>query len=305
MTDNETNEVLSEEVQNDNLEAEPVKNKKKGKKFLIALVVAVVLIGLAAALNIYHNNQLEKSFYQVKSSKVINNIRIVCISDMHLKEFGDNNERLVTEIKNLSPDLITLVGDMNMESEPDNYACVVSLCRNLNKIAPVYYSLGNHEIDAMLFKDSKIYDDVKKAGIKILNNEVEVVNVGGTDIDIIGLTQNPSEFEQYGKSFFDKAMEADDNFKLVLNHYPENFLGVLDDYEIDLALTGHAHGGQVRLPWIGGLYAADQGLFPKICDGYNEVGNTKMICTRGLGKSGIVPRINNKPEIVVADISWY
>ena len=100
-------------------------------------------------------------------------------------------------------------------------------------------------------------------------------------------------------------MSADDNFKLLLTHYPEYFLGKLNDYDIDLAITGHAHGGQVRLPFIGGLYAANQGLFPKLCDGYHEDGNSKFIVSRGLGKSGIVPRINNKPEIVIADISWY
>ena len=86
-------------------------------------------------------------------------------------------------------------------------------------------------------------------------------------------------------------MSADDNFKLLLTHYPEYFLSKLNAYDIDLAITGHAHGGQ--------------GLFPKLCDGYHEDGNSKFIVSRGLGKSGIVPRINNKPEIVIADISWY
>ena len=119
------------------------------------------------------------------------------------------------------------------------------------------------------------------------------------------MTQNPTEFDEYGKDFFEKAMSADDNFKLLLTHYPEYFLSKLNAYDIDLAITGHAHGGQVRLPFIGGLYVADQGLFPKLCDGYHEDGNSKFIVSRGLGKSGIVPRINNKPEIVIADISWY
>ncbi|MGN0106805.1 MAG: metallophosphoesterase [Hominilimicola sp.] len=287
------------------LEEAPAGKKKKGRKLIAILVIIAVFLGLCSGLVIYQNNQLEKSFYQVKSNKVADNIRIVCIADMHLKEFGVDNERLVTEITNLSPDIIAVVGDMNMESKADDHECVISLVKKLNQTAPVYYSLGNHEIDAMLFKNSKIYDDVKKAGIKILNNETETVDIGGTKVDIIGLTQNPKEFDKYGKKFFDKAMEDDDNFKLVLNHYPENFLGVLDDYNIDLALAGHAHGGQVRVPIIGGLYAADQGVFPKLCDGYHEIGNSKLIITRGLGKSGIMPRINNKPEIAVVDISWY
>ena len=251
------------------------------------------------------NNQLEKKFYQVKSNKVVDNIRIVALADLHLKEFGKDNEKLVAEVKNLSPDIVAIVGDMNLESQPDNYSSVISLCKQLNEIAPVYYCLGNHEIDAMLFKNSNIYKDIKAEGIKIFNNETETVNIGGTAIDIIGLTQNPTEFDEYGKDFFEKAMSADDNFKLLLTHYPEYFLGKLNDYDIDLAITGHAHGGQVRLPFIGGLYAADQGLFPKLCDGYHEDGNSKFIVSRGLGKSGIVPRINNKPEIVIADISWY
>lgn len=296
----------NEQIEIQEVPEEAVKGKKKkGRKLITVLVIIAVFLGLCSGLVIYQNNQLEKCFYQVKSNKVVDNIRIVCIADMHMKEFGVGNERMVNEISRLSPDIIAIVGDMNMESRPDDYDCVLSLVKKLNEVAPVYYSLGNHEIDAMLFKDSKIYDDIKKAGIKILNNETETVDIGGTQVDIIGLTQNPLEFNDYGKKFFDKAMESDDNFKLVLNHYPENFLGVLDDYNIDLALAGHAHGGQVRLPFIGGLYSADQGFLPELCDGYHEIGNSKLVITRGLGKSGIIPRVNNKPEITVVDISWY
>ncbi len=281
------------------------KKSKKAKVLTAVLLAVAVLLGAVGISAIIDSNRLEKTFYQVKSNKVTDNIRIVCLSDMHLKEFGKDNENLIHEVDKLSPDIIALVGDMNMENKPDKYDAVINLCVKLNEIAPVYYSLGNHEIDAMLFRGSNIYKDVKKAGIKIMNNETETVTIGGTDIDIIGLTQNPTEFEEYGKAFFDKAMSATDNFKLVLNHYPEQFFGTLDDYNIDLALAGHAHGGQVRLPWIGGMYAADQGFFPKLCDGYHEIGNSRLLITRGLGKSGLCPRIFNKPEIMVVDIGWY
>lgn len=282
-----------------------VKKKSISKRLLIILVIIVAVIGICTGAVIHQNNQLEKSFYQVKSSKVIDNVRVVCISDLHLKEFGKDNEKLVSAVKNLSPDIVAVVGDMNMENQPDNYDIVISLCKNLNEVAPVYYCLGNHEIDAMLFKDSKIYDDLKSAGIKVFNNESETINVKGTTLDIIGLTQGPEQYDEYGREFFEKAMNANDNFKLVLTHYPELFEGTLNNYEIDLALTGHAHGGQVRLPFIGGLYSADQGVFPKLCDGYHEIDNSKVIITRGLGKSGVVPRINNKPEIAIVDIGWY
>lgn len=281
------------------------KKGKAGKIIAAILLVLAVFIGIVALTTLYNNTQLAKTFYQVKSNKVTDNIRIVCLADLHLKEFGSNNEHLVHEVEKLGPDIIALVGDMNVEQQPDNYDMVVDLCVELNKIAPVYYSLGNHELDAMLFSKSNIYKDIKNAGIKIFNNEWETVRIGSTDIDIIGLTQNPDEFEEFGRDFMDKVMSETNNFKLVLNHYPEQFFGTLDDYEIDLALAGHAHGGQIRLPWIGGLYAADQGFFPKLCDGYHEIGSSRLIITRGLWKSGWTPRINNKPEIAVVDIGWY
>ena len=281
-------------------------NRKKSKVPVIILIIIAVLIAAIGISAIVDSNRLEKSFYQVVSTKVTDNIRVVCLSDMHLKEFGKDNETLIHEVEKLGPDIIALVGDMNLESKPDEYGVVTNLCLKLNEIAPVYYSLGNHELDAMLFGKSNIYKDIKKAGIKILNNEMETVTIGATTLDIIGLSQGPAQFEKYGKSFFDKAMNKTDNFKLVLNHFPEQFLGTFnDEYDIDLMLAGHAHGGQVRLPWIGGLYSADQGLFPKLCDGYHEIENSRLIISRGLGKSGLVPRIFNKPEIMIVDIGWY
>lgn len=276
---------------------------KYGIRTIIVVAVCILaVIGILA--NMRLNNQLKPVFYQVQSNRVVENVRIVAISDMHLKEFGENNTRLVEKIKSYHPDIIAILGDMNIDDNPD-YSAVINLCARLNNVAPLYYALGNHEFEAMLFRDSQIYYDMKAAGIKVLNNEVETVEIGLSTIDVIGVTQGPKRFREDAQKFFEEAMNATDNFKLVLTHYPENFDGVMEEYPIDLALCGHAHGGQVRLPIIGGLYSSDQGILPKLCDGYHEIENSKVIISKGLGRSGVVPRINNAPEITIVDINWY
>lgn len=280
------------------------KTNTKSKWTTIITIAIVVLVIFGCLTNYNLNKQLRPVFYQVQSSKVVDNVRIVAISDMHLREFGENNTKLVEKIASYHPDIIAIVGDMNIDDHP-GYAPVINLCARLNDVAPLYYSLGNHEFEAMLFNDSQIYYDLKALGVTVLNNEKETIEVGLSTIDIIGLTQGPKQFREYAEKFFDEAMEEDDNFKLVLTHYPENFQGVIEEYPIDLAISGHAHGGQIRLPYIGGLYSSDQGFLPKLCDGYHEIENSKLIITKGLGRSGIVPRINNAPEITIIDVNWY
>ena len=120
---------------------QPKKKMGFGKKLIIILAVIVAFLGVCSLMIVHQNNQLEKKFYQVKSNKVVDNIRIVALADLHLKEFGKDNEKLVAEVKNLSPDIVAIVGDMNLESQPDNYSSVISLCKQLNEIAPVYYVL--------------------------------------------------------------------------------------------------------------------------------------------------------------------
>lgn len=182
---------------------QPKKKMGFGKKLIIILAVIVAFLGVCSLMIVHQNNQLEKKFYQVKSNKVVDNIRIVALADLHLKEFGKDNEKLVAEVKNLSPDIVAIVGDMNLaKSAGQLQQCKYRCGKQLMEIAPVYYCLGNHEIDAMLFKNSNIYKDIKAEGIKIFNNETETDNIGGTAIDIIGLTQNPTEFDEYGKDFF-------------------------------------------------------------------------------------------------------
>lgn len=272
------------------------------KAAICILVVVLFIMGMVFVV-MHQQDELELDFYQVKSEKVSNNIRVVLLSDLHLKEFGKDNIQLVEAVQKLSPDIIAIVGDMNMSGNPD-VSVVITLCQQLVRIAPVYYSLGNHEYVDVIFHDSNIIEAINATGAVVLSDDSKKISVGETEILLGGLSQGHDQFERYGHQFFDTYIK-DEHFKLLLVHYPELFDGILEKYPIDLALCGHAHGGLVRLPFVGGLYAPNQGFFPQLTEGYHEIENSKVIISRGLGSSHPVPRINNKPEIVIVDINWY
>lgn len=271
------------------------------KKRIICIVLAIVLC--ICIFNLTDQSTIDVTFYQVQSSKVSNSIRIAVISDLHLKEFGKDNIKLVNQITELHPDIIACVGDSNKRKK-NNYDEVITLFKQLVDVAPVYYALGNHEYEVMLFKDSEIDKDLEDIGVHVLDDESEVVQIKDTKLNIGGLSQGPEQFERYGHDFFDKYIE-EDYFKLLLCHYPHEFQGVIESYPIDLAICGHAHGGLIRLPLIGGLYAPGQGLFPELTEGYHTIENSNIIISRGLGNSGLVPRVNNRPELAVIDLCWY
>ena len=139
----------------------------------------------------------------------------------------------------------------------------------------------------------------------MLFNRAEIIQVNTNDIYIGGLINEPYNYVEYGgKRFMDEYVRSE-AFKLLLVHYPEYFMGELEDMPVDLALCGHAHGGIVRIPYLGGVYATDQGFFPPLSEGRHEINDSVVIISRGLGQSHPFPRINNKPEIVVVDVNWY
>lgn len=278
--------------------------KEKGKKLLIGAAV-LMIAGAALLFKIkWDENRLEVTFYHVISDKVLDGFRVVQLSDLHLKEFGENNEILVERVKNLKPDLIAITGDMNMVNN-DDYHVVLELCRKLIEITDVYYVMGNHEFVDFADRKIPIDEDIEKTGVHLLTNSSEKITVNGSEIEIGGLVNEPVNYEQRGGSEFMEKFMEDPCFKLLLVHYPEYFLGTIEELPIDLALCGHTHGGIVRLPFVGGLYASEQGYFPELTEGMHEVGNSVVVISRGLGNSHKVPRINNRPEIVVIDVNWY
>ncbi len=284
---------------------EPVRRKKK-KRWKVVVLILLCLLSFAAGIVLWLMQREEdfvESFYQIQSEKLTDNIRVVLLSDLHLREFGEKNCELIGRIEALKPDLIAIAGDMNLQEQFEHHV-VTELCEALVELAPVYYVPGNHELGQIVFHESTIEENLVNAGVHLLVNQQETIELKGNTIKIGGLANPPMQYEKYGTDFFE-AFEQGEEFKLLLVHYPEYFSGALQDADIDVALCGHAHGGQVRIPGIGGLYTMDQGWFPELTEGLHKIHDISVVISRGLGDSSKVPRINNPPELVIVDMNWY
>ena len=278
------------------------------KKHIIMLAIVTVLILLIIWIA-YGNTDLEIYKYNVKSEDIpseFDNFRILQISDLHNAEFGENNEKLLLMLKQADADIIAITGDM-IDSRNTDVDVAISFAQKAVNIAPVYYVNGNHE-SRVSGEYEKLKQGLTDAGVTILENSSADITIGDETITLIGIN-DPT----FCMEFVDDTMEQNiahqlvngipdnDNYKVLLAHRPEYF----DVYagNVDLVLSGHAHGGQFRIPFIGGLVAPGQGFFPEYYEGSHIKENTEMIVSRGIGNSIIPFRINNKPEIIVAELT--
>ena len=281
---------------------------KTKKKFIVFAAIVAILILLIIWIA-YGNTDLEIYKYNVKSEDIpseFDNFRIVQISDLHNAEFGENNEKLLLMLKQADADIIAITGDM-IDSRNTDIDVAISFAQKAVNIAPVYYVNGNHE-SRVLGEYEKLKQGLTDAGVNILENSSADITIGDEAITLIGI--NDPTFRM---DIVDDTMEQNiahqlvnvipdnDNYKVLLAHRPEYF----DVYagKVDLVLSGHAHGGQFRIPFIGGLVAPGQGFFPEYYEGSHIKENTEMIVSRGIGNSIIPFRINNKPEIIVAELT--
>ena len=281
---------------------------KTKKKFIIFAAIVAILILLIIWIA-YGNTDLEIYKYNVKSEDIpseFDNFRIVQISDLHNAEFGENNEKLLLMLKQADADIIAITGDM-IDSRNTNVDVAISFAQKAVNIAPVYYVNGNHE-SRVPEEYEKLKQGLTDAGVTILENSSADITIGDEAITLIGINDPTFRME-----LVDDTMEQNiahqlvnvipdnDNYKVLLAHRPEYF----DVYagKVDLVLSGHAHGGQFRIPFVGGLVAPGQGLFPEYYEGSHIKENTEMIVSRGIGNSIIPFRINNKPEIIVAELT--
>ncbi len=287
--------------------------KKAKKTALITILSLALIFALFICVNLYlSNNTFSSSFYTVESNKIKNSFRIVQLSDLHNKEYGENNEKLITEIEKAKPDLIITTGDM-VDGYSENSESLNNLLGELSKIAPLYSSLGNHELMYDKISPLKSKDIYEKNGAVLLEEEFIEIEINGQKIRLGGIYgyclpeiyfQNNPEHQRIAD--FLRNYQKTELYTVLLCHMPVCFIenGGLDYWDVDLVFSGHAHGGQVRIPFVGGLIAPDQGYFPGEVSGlYFSKNNEKcLVLSRGLGSSESIPRFNNIPELIITDI---
>lgn len=281
--------------------------KEKLKKVL--LFVAIVSIILLAFFY-WQNNSIiinEMVFKNDIIPEAFNEYKILQISDLHNKEFGSKQNKILAKIEKIKPDIIVITGDL-IDSNNTNIDIAMELINGAIKIAPIYYVSGNHEAWSGVYNDLK--SNLENSGVVVLDNKKIEVFKDSDYIDIIGLDDTSfieSDLLEYGgntetKNLLDTLTEGSSNFKILLSHRPELF-DVYSNSNVNLIFSGHAHGGQFRLPFIGGLIAPDQGFFPKLTEGIHTSNDSSMIISRGLGNSIIPVRIFNRPELIVVTLS--
>lgn len=225
---------------------------------------------------------------------------IAHVTDLHNREFGTE---LISAIEGANPDIIAVTGD-SIHKEDQTEAAERFLSYAVNS-APVYLVYGNHE--KVLKCLPRFEDRICGFGVKILKNEYEIICRGENKIAILGMN-DPTFFGGGKTEFFSEFTELqrkiraqEINYTVLLSHRPEMFERYCEA-GIGLTLAGHAHGGHVRLPFIGAFYAPQQGLFPKYTEGIHEKDGCNMVISKGLGKSSWVPRVFNPPELCIVTL---
>lgn len=263
------------------------------KRIIISLAAALAVL---APLLIWDNIRLETVRYEITDGRLpeaFNGFKIVQASDLHNNLFGENQHRLIEAIKKENPDMIAITGDL-VDSEKMSAALI--FIREAVKIASCYYACGNHERWTGLY-ESKIKPMLTENGVTVLDNETVYITRGEERLPVFGLFDCADGRQTAFPELINRFEEGE--FGIVLSHRPEYF-EIYAECNAPLVLSGHAHGGQVRIPFTHqGLYAPNQGIFPRYTEGVFKKNNTRMIVSRGLGNMVFpIPRVNNCYQLV-------
>ena len=290
---------------------------KRMKKWMVFILAIIGIFGVYVLVSLWiSTNYIVVREYEADTGKCANPIRAVVVSDLHDHEFGKGNTRLAEKILETEPDIIILDGDMlNNVSEDASVPLELmqELRRKTEEEIPVYYAWGNHEIEYLGNGHPELEEELEEAGAVVLDKtyiDVEIngvpVRLGGLYDYAFGLDGNNSALSAPQETLtFLQEYQDTERLKIMLSHRPDSFIfgDASEVWDVDLVISGHNHGGQVVIPFLGGLYGGDQGWFPEYVHGMYEKGNFQMFITSGLGSNRQkLPRFNNPPELAVLTI---
>lgn len=281
------------------------------KRYKRLFIISILAVGVST-FSYLQNNLLSVSKVSITSSEIPANFKgfkMVQLSDLHSKKFGENQEVLIEKVKSLNPDIIAITGDL-VDSERYDAEASLEVVKQLVKYYPVYFVTGNHEAWSGVY--ANLEKELKKYNVTVLRNEHTRIQKDGQEIYILGIddpaftvknNDKNEEMSTVKKEIIKAKKEINrGEYTVLFSHRPE-LLQVYAEQQINLVLTGYAHGGQVRLPFVGGLVAPNQGVLPKYTAGLYKEQDTSMIVSRGLGNSIIPQRVFNRPEIVVVQFN--
>ena len=280
---------------------------------LITLVILLVFILYI----FYENHNLEITNYSIRSKRiprVFHKVKLVVLADLHNNKYGRNNEKLLNQIRKIDPDYIMVAGDMIVSSEPDNLSVPYQLLSELAKTYPVYYGLGNHE-QRLLPNNTihyKNYDsfknDLQTQGVIFLENERVLVHRNGETVALTGLVIDMDYFKKLkqpkmNKGYIEKLVGIPEEkcYNILIAHNPVYF-NFYTSWGADLILSGHLHGGIIRIPGLGGFISPQYKFMPKYDSGIYVKDGKTMLVSRGLGLHTIKLRVHNRPELMVVTL---
>ncbi len=274
---------------------------------IILLAVGALAVFFLAVMAIDCNRFVIRE-YSCNAKNLEKDMKIVLLSDMHNKSFGENNRKLVTAIDRISPDIILIAGDMYTASKGQGAKEALKLMEALAGRYPVYYGNGNHEHKTALYPEEygNVYQiftkELKRLGVRHLVNEK--ASLMGWGLAIYGLELDRDYYRKFqkkemDKGYLEKILGRPDpsEYSILIAHNPDYF----EDYATwgaDLVVSGHVHGGLMRLPFLGGVISPAMRLFPKYDGGFFEAGKSRLVLSRGLGTHTLPIRIFNPGELV-------
>lgn len=283
---------------------------------MLTWIIIIVILIIIILRMVHELHCLKVTHYELHTEKLKGegHVRMVFISDLHLRRYGEENERLITEIENQNPDMILIGGDMTVKSEKAEDQILYALLTNLVEIAPVYYASGNHEVslkeNARFETDrfEKLLEKCDESGVTYLANESKTIETQAGEVCITGLELSYDYYDKRVRrplkqeELTEYLGEPDRSVYNILLAHPPAYLNEYAVHGTDLVLAGHYHGGAIRFGKLG-LVSPQVRFFPKYSAGKFVKDKTTMIVTRGVGSHSVNMRLFNYPEIVVVDLS--